>query len=192
MLKPPYFGHRCEEPTHWKRPWCWERLKGKRTGAADNKDKMVRRHHWFSGHEFEQSTKYNKLDKVKDRAAHGVTKSRTVLSDWTTTAKKFVCLIHVCIWKPRIPWNYLDWCQIRVVEGGIHVRDVLFGHFAEIILKRFFFYRQKNIRLESRSKNIRLEKYIRQVWRSGLKELCDQIIDLRCLAWGSPFFRKAP
>ena len=19
----------CEEPTHWKRPWCWERLRGK-------------------------------------------------------------------------------------------------------------------------------------------------------------------
>ena len=22
-----YFDHLCEEPTHWKRPWCWERLK---------------------------------------------------------------------------------------------------------------------------------------------------------------------
>ena len=22
-----YFGHLCEELTHWKRPWCWERLK---------------------------------------------------------------------------------------------------------------------------------------------------------------------
>ena len=21
------FGHRCKELTHWKRPWCWERLK---------------------------------------------------------------------------------------------------------------------------------------------------------------------
>ena len=26
-LKLQYFGHRCKEPTHWKRPWCWERLK---------------------------------------------------------------------------------------------------------------------------------------------------------------------
>ena len=24
-LKLQYFG--CKEPTHWKRPWCWERLK---------------------------------------------------------------------------------------------------------------------------------------------------------------------
>ena len=22
-----YFGHWCKEPTQWKRPWCWERLK---------------------------------------------------------------------------------------------------------------------------------------------------------------------
>ena len=25
-LKLQYFGHRCEEPIHWKRPWCWEGL----------------------------------------------------------------------------------------------------------------------------------------------------------------------
>ena len=27
MLKHQYFGYWCEEPTHWKRLWCWERLK---------------------------------------------------------------------------------------------------------------------------------------------------------------------
>ena len=26
-LKLQYFVHLCEEPTNWKRPWCWERLK---------------------------------------------------------------------------------------------------------------------------------------------------------------------
>ena len=26
-LKPQYFGPRWEELTHWKRPWCWEKLK---------------------------------------------------------------------------------------------------------------------------------------------------------------------
>ena len=26
-LKLQYFGHLCEELTHWKRPWCWERLR---------------------------------------------------------------------------------------------------------------------------------------------------------------------
>ena len=29
MLKLQYFGHLCKELTHWKRPWCWERLKAK-------------------------------------------------------------------------------------------------------------------------------------------------------------------
>ena len=24
----------CEEPTHWKRPWCWERLKAKGEGGG--------------------------------------------------------------------------------------------------------------------------------------------------------------
>ena len=27
MLKLQYFGHWHEESAHWKRPWCWERLK---------------------------------------------------------------------------------------------------------------------------------------------------------------------
>ena len=27
MLKLQYFGHRWEQPTHWKRPWCWERVR---------------------------------------------------------------------------------------------------------------------------------------------------------------------
>ena len=26
-LKLQYFGHWCEELSHWKRPWCWETLK---------------------------------------------------------------------------------------------------------------------------------------------------------------------
>ena len=26
-LKLQYFGHWCKQPPHWKRPWCWERLK---------------------------------------------------------------------------------------------------------------------------------------------------------------------
>ena len=26
-MKLQYFGHLMWEPTHWKRPWCWERLK---------------------------------------------------------------------------------------------------------------------------------------------------------------------
>ena len=53
MLKPQYFGHSCKEPTHWKRLWCWERLKA--GGEGGNRDEMVGWHHWLNGHEFEQT-----------------------------------------------------------------------------------------------------------------------------------------
>ena len=43
----------CEESTHWKRPWCWERLKQEEKGVAE--DVMAGWHHWSNGHEFEQT-----------------------------------------------------------------------------------------------------------------------------------------
>ena len=43
----------CEEPTHWKRPWCWERLKAKGEGVTE--DEMVGWHHWLNGYEFVQT-----------------------------------------------------------------------------------------------------------------------------------------
>ena len=39
-----------EELTHWKRHWCWERLK---MGRGQTEDEMVGWHHWLNGHEFE-------------------------------------------------------------------------------------------------------------------------------------------
>ena len=38
-LKLQYFGHLMEEPTHWERPWCWERLKA----GGEEDDKRMRR-----------------------------------------------------------------------------------------------------------------------------------------------------
>ena len=43
-----------EDSAHWKRPWCWERLKAK--GDRATEDKMFGWHHWFNGHEFEQAS----------------------------------------------------------------------------------------------------------------------------------------
>ena len=37
-LKLQYFGHLREEPTHWKRPWCLERLKAKGKGEDRGQD----------------------------------------------------------------------------------------------------------------------------------------------------------
>ena len=35
MLKLHYFGHLIKEPTHWKWPWCWKRLKANGEGETD-------------------------------------------------------------------------------------------------------------------------------------------------------------
>ena len=42
-----YLGHWCKEPTHWKRPWCWERLR------AGEGDEIVGWHHRLNAQEFE-------------------------------------------------------------------------------------------------------------------------------------------
>ena len=68
----------CKEPTHWKRPWCWERWRWDEMGMTE--DEMVEWHHRLNGHEFEQT--------LGDSAAvHRVTKSQTWLSSWTTNAE---------------------------------------------------------------------------------------------------------
>jgi len=41
-LKPQYFGHWCKKLTHWKRPWCWERLKARGEGDHRGWD------HWMA------------------------------------------------------------------------------------------------------------------------------------------------
>ena len=37
-LKLQYFGHPCKELTHWKRPWCLERLKAEREESGRGRD----------------------------------------------------------------------------------------------------------------------------------------------------------
>ena len=41
----------CNILTHWKRPWCWERLKGDEKGMTE--DEMIGWYHRLDGHEFE-------------------------------------------------------------------------------------------------------------------------------------------
>ena len=40
----------CKELTHWKRLWCWERLRGEEKGTTE--DEMVGWHHQLNGHGF--------------------------------------------------------------------------------------------------------------------------------------------
>ena len=47
MLKFQYFGHQCEEPTHWKKTRCWERLRtGREVGDRGRDGWMVSLTQW--------------------------------------------------------------------------------------------------------------------------------------------------
>ena len=52
MLKLQYLATWCEEPTHWKRPWCWERSRARGEEGDRGWDRW---HHWLNGHESEQT-----------------------------------------------------------------------------------------------------------------------------------------
>ena len=87
----------CEELFHWKRPWCWERLKA---GERDDRG-------WdgCNGITDSMDMRLSRLQElVIDREAwratvHGVTKSQSQLSDWTELKNQPIRNL------PRQYWN---------------------------------------------------------------------------------------
>ena len=73
----------CKELTHWKRPWCWERLRARGEGRDKGWDSwMVSLTQWTwvwanSGRQW----------RTGSAAVHGVTKSWTWLNKWTITTR---------------------------------------------------------------------------------------------------------
>ena len=86
----------CEELTHLKRPWCWERLRAGGEGDDRGWDGwMVSPTQWTwvwvnSGSWF----KFWEMDREVWRAAvHGVAKSQTWLNDWTELTEQRPCSV---------------------------------------------------------------------------------------------------
>ena len=81
-LKLQYFGTWCEELTHLKRPWCWERLKAGEEEEDRGRDgwmASLTQWTWF----WANSRRWWRTGKPGMLQSMGVTKSRTWLSDWT-------------------------------------------------------------------------------------------------------------
>ena len=80
-LKLQYLATWCKELTHWKRPWCWERLRAGGEGDDRGWDgwmvSLTRRTWvWVSFRSWW-------CREARCAVVHGVAKSRTRLSNWT-------------------------------------------------------------------------------------------------------------
>ena len=77
----------CEQLTHWKRPWCWERLKAKGEGGGRG---------WLVAITDSTDMNFSKLQETAEdkeawhAAVRGVTESDR-LNDWTTQQIQDVC-----------------------------------------------------------------------------------------------------
>ena len=112
-----------KESTHWKRPWCWERLRVRGEGGGRGWDGGW--HHWLNGQEFEQT--------LGNSDRQGSDRQTSVLSEWGckgsdpvsewTTARSFNQKLAIIIryWATAIKlqskWkiNFLTVFNLRLV-----------------------------------------------------------------------------
>ena len=88
-LKLQYFGHqmlRTDSMDHWKRPWCWERLKVGGEGDDRGWDGWMAsptQWTWVWVNSGSLLRVYSIYREAWSAAVHGVAKSQTWLSNWT-------------------------------------------------------------------------------------------------------------
>ena len=90
----------CKEPAHWKRPWCWERLRaGEEKGDRGWDGWIASPTQW--------TWIWAKYREAWRAVVQGVTKSQTQLSHWTTTKAAAARLCPAWVVRTRV-WDG-DW-----------------------------------------------------------------------------------
>ena len=90
LMKLQYFGHVIQRVDSLEKTLMLGKIEGRR----ERQDEMVGWHHWLIGHELEQTQGDHEGQWGLHATVHGVPKSQTWLSNWTTTATKFM----LCPW----------------------------------------------------------------------------------------------
>ena len=85
-LKLHCFSHWCDELTHWKRPWCWGKLKANGERGSRGWLNSITNLMDMSLSKFRKMVKYRE---TWHAVVHEVAKRWTRLSDWTTTTTTF-------------------------------------------------------------------------------------------------------
>ena len=114
-LKLQYFGHQMRRANSLEKTLMLRKIEGRRR-RWQKRMRWVGWHHWLNGRKFEQTLGDSEEQGSLACAVHGVPKSWTQLSDWTTTA-----LYPVSI------FPYQDW--------GMGLMDRIFVDFIEQIIQ---------------------------------------------------------
>ena len=94
----------------------------KREEKGTTEDEMVEWHHQLDGHEFEQALGDVKYREAWCAAVHGVTKSRTQVSDWkTTTTKSTQESTILCMQLHRAEFNDRWHCMANMSTKRKHI-----------------------------------------------------------------------
>ena len=128
---------RCEELTHWKRPWCWEQLKAGGEGDDKGWDGWMASPTWWMW-DWANSGSYWWTAKASVLRSMG---SQRVGHDWATelnTNVKYTCVcvcvhmyvhIHICVsiyvhtqWSITQPWK--EW-NLAICSNRDALRRVL-------------------------------------------------------------------
>ena len=92
----------CEEPTHMKGPWCWERLKAGGEGDDRGWDGWVASPTPWTWVWVSSGSRWQ-TGRPGVAAVHGVSKSQTGLSDWTEVN----CRVVQLAWVITTGWWYV-------------------------------------------------------------------------------------